>query len=132
VTSLPQGPAGQNWGDAVVAAAARLASVLAPEQNLEPHWKRFGFVAILAPSAETKTSGPESLTFEILTRGGSRIVWGKAPGADALEPNIEQKLARLDYLLRFGALDGAQGPRRVDIRLFDGISLQPLNAARVR
>src|SRR5690606_13887336 len=38
VSTVPVGPAGTFWGDPVVLAAARLAEVLAPEQNLDRYW----------------------------------------------------------------------------------------------
>jgi hypothetical protein len=133
ILTRPQGAAGQSWGDPVVAAGARLASILAPEQNLAPYWKRFGFVAILAPEVKSQPVNPAHLVFEIQTAGGSRVVWGKPPGADSLEPPPAVKLARLeDYIARFGPFDGSRGPQRLDIRLFDGISLQPLNELRYR
>lgn len=132
VTSRPGGPAGQPWGDVAVVSGAKLASILAPEQNLDLYWTRFGFEAILVPDRSTENAQVSDLVFEIVTTSGSRIIWGKAPGADALEPTVEQKLARLDYLARFGSFDSPRGPNRIDIRLFDGISLQPLNDTRLR
>lgn len=132
VTSRPGGPAGQPWGDVAVVSGAKLAAILAPEQNLDIYWNRFGFEAILVPVRRTEDAQVSDLIFEIVTTSGSRIIWGKAPGADALEPTVEQKLARLDYLARFGSFDSPRGPNRIDIRLFDGISLQPLNDTRLR
>lgn len=129
--TLPEGSAGRAWGDEVIHAAARLAVVLTPEQDLDLYWKRFRFAAIVVPSLPADVPASEAI-LEIETLDGSRIVWGKAPGADSLEPSVEQKLARLDYLDRFGTLKGLPQPQRIDIRLFDGISLQPLEERRWR
>lgn len=131
IVTQPRGGIGGAWGDPIVAAGAQLASVLAPGGDLARYWERFELKAIVA-SAGNPTN-PETLvpTFELETSGGSRILWGKPPGADELEPSVEQKLARLEqYLLRFGSFDAPNGPYRIDIRLFDAISLQPLKTIR--
>lgn len=133
IKSQPRGAAGEKWGDPVVVAAAQLAMLLAPEQNLEKYWNRFSFVAIVAPEVGANAVAADQLLFEIETTQGSRILWGRPPGSDSLEPTAAVKLARLqDYVNRFGGLESATGPQRIDIRLFDGISLQPLRDVRFR
>ncbi|WP_437191439.1 cell division protein FtsQ/DivIB [Planctomicrobium sp. SH527] len=127
VKSLPQGGMGHDWGDPVVTSGAQLATYLAPESDLEKYWNRFGFAALIAPDVDPATAKPEQLVFEIETIGGSRITWGRPPGADELEPSFNTKLSRLqDYVTRFGGLDNSNGPQRIDIRMPDGISLHPL------
>jgi hypothetical protein len=129
VATLPRGEAGHRWEDTVVLSAARLAAVLAPEQDMDRYWRRFKLTAIVAPDIEAETAAMENLTFELETEGGSRIVWGRPPGADQLEPTVEQKLGRLEqYFSRFGDFNAPNGPYRIDIRLFDAISLQPLES----
>lgn len=131
VKTLPQGKTGHSWGDPVVIAAAKLTALLIPEQNLDTYWTRFGFKALVAPDVDPATATLDQLVFEIETKGGSRVLWGKIPGVDNLEPTPNVKLARLqDYVTRFGGLDGATGPQRIDIRLFDGISQQPPSEGR--
>jgi len=133
VKTLPKGKTGTFWQDPVVSSAATLAALLAPDLNLETYWNRFGFKAVVAPDVDPATASPEQLVFEIETNGGSRVLWGKIPGVDRLEPTSNVKLARLqDYVTRFGGLDGSNGPQKIDIRLFDGISLQPLQENRFR
>lgn len=133
ISSTPQAPAGKPWGDVTVSAAARLAAVLVPQQNLAEYWGRFGLKAIVAPLVREPPLNADQLTFELETTGGNRIVWGKAPGSDTLEPSPAVKLARMaEYQSRFGSLDGVSGLHRIDIRLFDGISLQPLDETRYR
>ncbi|HWL10515.1 MAG TPA: hypothetical protein VNQ76_19070 [Planctomicrobium sp.] len=127
VKTLPQGRTGAFWGDPIVVAAAQLTSLLTPEQNLETYWKHFGFKALIAPNVDPATVTPDQLVFEIETVGGNRVLWGKIPGVDDLEPTSSVKLARLqDYVTRFGGLDATSTPQRIDIRMFDGISLHPL------
>ncbi|MCA8999405.1 MAG: hypothetical protein KDA80_20590, partial [Planctomycetaceae bacterium] len=131
VVSQPLGGTGAAWGDTTVQAAANLAALLAPDGDLSTYWQRFDLVAIIAPEIDNLAPQPEDLVFELETNGGSRIIWGQPPGTDQLEPSVDQKLARLEqYLLRFGSFDAPNGPYRIDIRLFDSISLQPLRVTR--
>lgn len=133
VQSLPTGRAGEPWGDAVVEAASKIAAALVPAGDMDKYWKRFDLTAIVAPDVLSSPAHAEQLSFELSTSGGSRIIWGKAPGADDLEPTVEQKLGRLEqYLSRFGKFDEPNGPYRIDIRLFDAISLEPLSTLRYR
>lgn len=131
VKTLPQGGMGSAWGDPVVISGARLATYLAPESDLERYWNRFGFAALIAPDVDPTTATPDQLVFEIETIGGSRITWGRPPGADNAEPSFNTKLTRLqDYVTRFGGLDNSNGPQRIDIRMPDGISSHPLQYRR--
>jgi hypothetical protein len=130
VKTLPQGSAGEQWGDVVVECAAGIAESIAPSGDIEKHWKRLGLAAIVAPVPKSAEPSPEDLSFDIVTRGGSLIRWGHAPGADTLEPTVEQKLARLGQVVQNqGSLDGPGGPFKIDIR-YDVVSLQALDDAR--
>lgn len=131
IQSLPSGNVGEPWGGIIVEAAAKIAAALTPDQNIEKYWNRFELVAVVAPQETLTTATIDDLTFELATKGGSRIIWGKPPGADDLEPTVEQKIGRMEqYLSRFGKFDEPNGPYRIDIRLFDAISLQPLDTRR--
>lgn len=130
IKTLPQGAAGEQWGDTVVECAARIADSLAPGGDTEKHWKRLGLAAIGAPVPQSADPLPEDLSFDIITRGGSLIRWGRAPGADTLEPSVEQKLARLGQIVQNqGSLDAPGGPFKIDIR-YDVVSLQALDDTR--
>jgi hypothetical protein len=130
VKTVPQGLAGEHWGDEVVACAARLADALAPEGSLERHWKRLGLAAIIAPTPNTASPAPDQLSFELVTAGGSIILWGRAPGVESAEPDADEKIARLDQVIKTrGSLDGPGGPFRIDIR-HDVISMQALAERR--
>ncbi|MEX0701064.1 MAG: hypothetical protein WD069_03125 [Planctomycetales bacterium] len=120
VKSTPQGPAGSSWGDPVVIGGAKLAAVLLPD------WRELGLTAIRAThSASAKL---DDITYELVTRGGSRIVWGRPPQSDHPgELTPEQKLGRLkDYRERFGDFDAPDGPYEIDIRHWQQISRRPL------
>jgi hypothetical protein len=130
VKTLPQGAAGERWGDVVVECAARIADSIAPAGDVSVHWKRLGMAAIVAPMPKSADPPPEDLSFDIVTRGGSLIRWGRAPGADTLEPSVEQKLTRLEQVVQNqGSLDGPGGPFKIDIR-YDVVSLQALEENR--
>lgn len=117
VTSLPRVGAGEVWQDPAILGAARLAAALAPRGDSSDPWMTHGLTAILLPTAKASASDPLPPTYELLTSGGSRIIWGHAPDADSLEPSTEQKLARLTYYReQCGGFETAQGPSRIDIR----------------
>lgn len=128
VRSIPQGPAGTSWGDTSVLGAARLAKVLAP------HWKKFDLVSIRVPRVTTANATTEQLVYTLISRGGSQIVWGRAPGTTHPgELSAEQKVAKLnDYLRDFGRFDQPHGPYEIDIRHWQETSRQPLSAGRDR
>jgi hypothetical protein len=115
--SLPTVGAGHVWADTGVRGAARLAAALAPTTDDADPWRSLGLAAVLIPPQPPAASKPQPLTYELLTVGGSRIIWGHAPGADSLEPSTEQKLARLAYYReQCNGFETAQGPARIDIR----------------
>ncbi|MBS0262298.1 MAG: hypothetical protein JSS02_10140 [Planctomycetes bacterium] len=124
VASTPQGPAGSTWGDKVVEDAAQLAVALGPV------WKKLGLVAIACPASTADRAKIDEGVFVLVSKGGSRILWGHAPGSDHPgELETRQKLGRLeDYVKRFGSFDHPQGPYRIDIRHWRDISRTPLSA----
>ena len=126
IRTMPSGPAGTVWGDPLVVSGVKLCAALMPEGNLESHWVRYGLEAIVAPLAPPGTAEitPEPPVFELLTQGGRRIIWGRPPGDDSLEPTVTQKLGRLDsYIRQQKSLDQPVGAYRIDIRGFDATRL---------
>lgn len=116
VRSTPQGPAGTLWGDDAVAGAARLAARLTQEDDHQTPWSRYGLSSIVVLSQPGPVSGVDDVLFGLITKTGSRIIWGHAPQADALEPTVEQKLERLDkYLADNGAFEYRNQPVKIDI-----------------
>ncbi len=132
IRSQPTAGVGNPWNDEVVKAGAVLAARLTPNQNMDRYWNRYQIKSIVAPTIDetqlaSKPITRDDMTFELATTGGSRIVWGKPPGADDLEPTVEQKIGRLEqYVSRFGSFDAPSGPYRIDIRQFDSIGLETL------
>ncbi len=111
VTSLPS--VGERWADERVTSAAALASKLADV------WSQLRLVEII-PSMHAQIRGDTSFyDFEIITSGGTRIVWGAAPGReqDAAESPFDDKRKRLlEYAAGPGQLDSIDGPASVDVR----------------
>lgn len=133
IASRPPAEAGRPWPDPVVVQAAKLADVLCPDNDMQRYWNRYGLKAILAPQSPAEQIPPELLTFEIETDGGSRIVWGHAPGSDSLEPSVEQKLSRLESLHNRSVFQQLDAPHRIDIRHFeDMVTFEPFGESVYR
>ncbi len=112
VESHPSGPVGANWGDAHVSGGARIASLLAGR------WKQLRLYRILAPASSSSNEYADRYTFELTTHAGTRLLWGRPPGSEpAGELKAGEKVARLEEIVqRDGSLDGAAGPRIIDLR----------------
>jgi hypothetical protein len=125
IENPPVAAAGMQWDDPLVISGARLAEALTPDGDLSRYWQPFGLHAI-----EVIDDSPEEGSFEfaLITSGGSRILWGRPPGDDDLEPSVAQKISRLEtYIASHGSLDGAGGRRQIDIRPFDTIEVISLD-----
>lgn len=127
VRSVPGGPAGVSWGDPVVLAAARLADALRND------WKDLQLTAIIAPKPTRGNVDPADLIFTLAAKGGSKIVWGRAPGSGHPgELTAVQKIGRLHkYLREFGGFDQPRGPYEIDIRHWQEITRRPLDPRQI-
>ena len=132
VQTLPQGPAGTHWGDLAVWGAARLVDLLVPDGDLQRYWKKYDLVGVrVYGRADLDRSTAEHLqliSYRLLTRSGSEVIWGIAPGVpDPTEPNAETKLKRLELYHRdFGGLSSEHGPIEIDLRRWKDIARRPL------
>ena len=120
ITSVNVGRVGVRWPDPFVQGGVRVAAVL------DEAWGKLNFARII-PS-ETADTGNASPQFEVVTRGGTRVIWGSAPGMEAgAEARYDSKLASL---LRYAAdhktLEGRDGPQRLDVRSRDVVVLAAL------
>jgi hypothetical protein len=106
--------AGKTWGDPRVVDAAMLAA------GLSDIWNELRLVEIV-PSPQMQVRGESRyFTFDIVTSGGTRVVWGAARGQerDAAESPFDIKRKRLlDYASQQGHLDSVDGPAEVDVRI---------------
>lgn len=126
IASLPSGAPGTPWGETTVVGAAKIAAALSPD------WSTLGLTSIEAPLPTSVNVALDDLTFELRTRNGSTIVWGRPPGTGHPgELTVDQKLGRLkQYIADFGPLD-APGPAfEIDIRPWQEMTRRPLSAAQ--
>jgi len=125
VETAPVGPAGTCWGDPRVVGAAQIAAALGPD------WQSLGLDRIVASPLVEMQSGGEH-TYDLFTRGGTRVVWGRSPKTDMPgEPPAADKVARLKkYYREHGTLEGATGPQQLDVRREDLLYSGPQTAAK--
>ncbi len=110
IKTVPVGTVGECWGDARVIGGAEIAAAL------REAWAELKLSQIV-PSAPLATSVGEASTYTLLTRGGTRIRWGRAPSTSAPgELPAADKVARLkEYVTRHGTLEGREGPQELDV-----------------
>ena len=119
MTTTPLARIGSAWGDERVTAAARLAVVLFP------YWSEWKLHSVEVPPRTTAEVVYEELRLVINTDGGSKIIWGRAPGNDhPLEVTDEQKIGRLkSFLSKAKSFDG---PWEININHLRVITVNPL------
>jgi hypothetical protein len=118
-------PPGIRWPDERVLGGAEIAAVLADVW----HEMEFEQIALSANSAASGSAGPE---YDILTRQGTRILWGPAPGVDEAGRSVAaDKVARLKhYFSERGTLEGPRGSQDLDLRGGAGLQVSPHTAMR--
>jgi hypothetical protein len=123
VSTPPTGAAGSVWKEGAVLGAARLAV------ELKPHWEQFGFQSILVPATSDRKLAWDDFTLKLRTRGGSRVIWGRPPGAKHPgELPTDKKIERIKFYLRHhGPFDSStHGPYEYDITRWTDISRKPI------
>ncbi len=118
VNSEPLGGLGFPWGDERVVGAAEIADAFGEA------WGELKLDRIAAGSRVRWESQTE-YTYELFTRSGTRILWGRSPRTQAkLEVPAEEKIARLrQYAMTHGSLDGVGGSQNIDVRHPDALRL---------
>jgi hypothetical protein len=115
VDTLPPGIAGTRWNDIRVLGGAEIAAALVAS------WEKLGLSRIAArkPSGAGLVDAP---TFDLVTRHGTTIPWGRAPGGDAPgEIPIPDKIARIErYLAEHGSLESQPGGVGLDLSWPEG------------
>jgi hypothetical protein len=104
---------GDPWDDPRVVGGAKLAAALGDV------WRQLRLVEIMATLQDARVEQAESYAFEIVSSGGTRIVWGAAPGQESAfgESTLEAKRQRLlEYAAQHGKLESIDGPERLDVR----------------
>jgi hypothetical protein len=104
---------GDAWEDPRVVGGARLAAALADV------WQQLRLVEITSPPQPQVRNDARIYTFEIITSGGTRIVWGATTGQEQAvgESPFDAKRRRLlDFASQHGKLESIDGPAIVDVR----------------
>jgi hypothetical protein len=119
IKTSPIGPVGTRWGDTRVTGAARVAAVLAE------HWEPLALGQIVPSGRQTTApGGRETDAYEVYTKAGTRIDWGRPPGAEVSgEATADHKIAALlEYAAKHGGtLDDAKNSHRIDVRPQGGL-----------
>jgi hypothetical protein len=129
IDTVPVGPEGTSWGDSRVTGGAEIAALL------RPAWEEMGLDRI-EPSPVAQFGQPGETIYLLYTRGGTRIVWGRAPGTDMPgEVPAVDKVARLKkYIAENGTLEGPNGPKDFDVRslrsMYQRTAGRPVDGAR--
>lgn len=104
----PQGPVGTSWGDARITAAASIAA------SLGELWQKLQLYRIVY-TGDDANSAP---SFDLVTRDGSKVIWGHAPGQEASgEATASEKVAQLAaWHEHNGPLSAAGDKREINVR----------------
>jgi hypothetical protein len=105
-------PVGQKWDNPRVTGAVDLAVRLAD------YWEQLFLVDILPSTRPEILDEHRFFVYDLMTRGGTRVVWGAAPGLSPPgEADFGTKLERLKRCVtEHGPLDTVQSPAIVDVR----------------
>jgi hypothetical protein len=104
---------GDTWNDPRVVGGAMLAAALSDV------WQQLRLVEIISALSSASNNDSQTYTYQIITSGGTRVVWGVAPGQENLtgESKFDLKRKRLmDYAAQFGQLESINGPEEIDVR----------------
>lgn len=105
-------PVGQKWDNPRVTGAVDLAV------QLTESWEKLFLVDILPSTRPEILDQHRFYVYDLMTRGGTRVVWGAAPGMSPPgEADFATKLERLKQCVtEHGPLDTVQSPAIVDVR----------------
>jgi hypothetical protein len=104
---------GDTWNDPRVAGGAKLAAALSDV------WQKLRLVEIISALSAAANNDSHTYTYDIITSGGTRVVWGAAPGEESSTGESEFDLKRkrlMDYAAQYGQLESINGPEEIDVR----------------
>jgi len=110
VEAAPGTPVGTRWNDPRVAGAAEIADALGSA------WEKLG-LELIVPLQPARTDRTQDCQYELVTRGGRRIRWGRAPSSTFLgESSAAEKVGKLQkYAAEHGTLEGIKGVQQLDL-----------------
>jgi hypothetical protein len=128
IESQPLGPVGTPWGDRGVVDGIKIAVALTDV------WRDLRLQCIRRVAADgtspagtaaagTPAAGVVGSHFELVTKNGTVIPWGSAPGSEAVtEAPTAEKISRLrKYVADYGGLDESARRNDLDLRARDGV-----------
>jgi hypothetical protein len=104
---------GDRWNDARVLGGAKLAVQLADV------WQKLQLVEIIANLQPVTRDERQLYRYELITTGGTRILWGTTPGEESATGESPFNLKRqrlIDYANKQGKLESIEGPASLDVR----------------
>src|SRR5262245_53687628 len=104
---------GDRWDDPRVIGGAKLAAQLADV------WQKLRLVEIIADLQSSPRDEKPRYRFDMITSGGTRIVWGMTPGDEVTtgeSPFVTKRQRLIDYATQFGKLESIDGPAVLDVR----------------
>jgi hypothetical protein len=116
---------GDIWNDPRVVGGAKLATALGDV------WQKLHLVEIMSALSLGADNDSQMYTYNIITSGSTRIVWGAAPGQEGAtgEATFDLKRKRLiDYAAQYGQLESINGPEEIDVR--SDIVVKPRTASK--
>lgn len=105
-------PVGQNWEDRRVPGAVEIAV------RLGAVWEQLHLFQIVPSAREEVRDDRQYFVYEVVTRGGTKIIWGAAPRDQVPgEAAFALKLDRLRQCVeRYGPLDTVKAPDTINVR----------------
>lgn len=111
--AAPVGLVGTPWGQAYVHEAARIAAIF------QDVWKTCGLYRIQLVPSGSENSTHIQPTFELHSRGGATVVWGRAPDLHS-EADVKSAAGKVAAVLQYvqanGSLETANAQTRLDLR----------------
>jgi len=104
---------GDRWDDPRVIGGAKLAAQLADV------WQKLRLVEIIADLQSSPRDEKPRYRYDMITSGGTRVVWGMTPGDEATtgeSPFVQKRQRLIDYATQFGKLESIDGPAVLDVR----------------
>jgi hypothetical protein len=104
---------GDHWNDPRVLGGAKLAA------QLSDVWQKLRLVEIIANIQPVTRDERQLYRYELVTTGGTRILWGTTPGDESATGESPFNLKRqrlLDYAEKQGKLESIEGPAMLDVR----------------
>jgi hypothetical protein len=101
---------GRRWNDPRVAGAAEIADAFGLA------WEKLG-LELIVPLYAAGADRVRDCSYELVTRGGTKILWGRAPNsAFPGESSPAEKVGRLqEYHKEHGTLEGTSGAQQLDL-----------------